>query len=288
MGFGHDPVLVLQRFFYGNLPRGAAPWWRLAFDAAYLSHYLVPFVVAGILWVRNRQRFLHWSRRFVTLSFLGFATYAVFPAAPPWMAARDGYLPGVHREGDVLLGKLQLDVVRDVFNANEAKFNQVAAVPSLHAGFTVLLVAFLWKKVPLALRPFLLLYPLTMSLALVARGEHYLTDVVLGALYAIGVHLAFNRVDPWWDGKVKGSFFASGYYTPIPTAWLTAGSATPAPAPVEGVPAGRTLLRSRPKWPLATGAVVTVPADRPYPSRPASPPVAGDVQDRPSGGQPGP
>jgi hypothetical protein len=218
--FGHDPVVFVHEFFYGGLAKDAEPWWRLLFDAAYLSHYLVPFVLAGILWARNRRRFLQWSRRFVTLSFVGFATYALFPAAPPWMAERDGFLPPeVRRENSVLLNHMH--VVRNVFEDSRDKFNQVAAVPSLHAAFTVLFAAFLWSRTPRWGRPFLALYPLTMGLALVARGEHYVVDVILGAIYAVGVHLAFNHIDAWWDGRLKPAFYTSGYYMPAPRAWLT-------------------------------------------------------------------
>ena len=58
--------------------------------------------------------------------------------------------------------------------------NPVAAVPSLHTAFCALVAFFLWSRVRPGVRPLLLLYPLAMGLTLMACGEHYFFDVVLG------------------------------------------------------------------------------------------------------------
>ena len=71
-----------------------------------------------------------------------------------------------------------------LFSEGQASVNLVAAVPSLHSAFTALVALFLWKRVRPALRPLLALYPLAMGLALIATGEHYFFDVLLGWLYA--------------------------------------------------------------------------------------------------------
>jgi membrane-associated phospholipid phosphatase len=57
-------------------------------------------------------------------------------------------------------------------------------VPSLHAALTMLVALFIWPRVRRPLRPLLLLYPLAMGLTLMATGEHYFFDVLLGWLYA--------------------------------------------------------------------------------------------------------
>jgi membrane-associated phospholipid phosphatase len=48
----------------------------------------------------------------------------------------------------------------------------------------MLLALFLWPRVRRPLRPLLLLYPLAMGLTLMATGEHYFFDVLLGWIYA--------------------------------------------------------------------------------------------------------
>ena len=46
-----------------------------------------------------------------------------------------------------------------------------------------------------SLRPLLLLYPLAMGLTLMATGEHYFFDVVLGFAYAGAVMAGWA----WWE-----------------------------------------------------------------------------------------
>jgi membrane-associated phospholipid phosphatase len=70
-------------------------------------------------------------------------------------------------------------------------------VPSLHSAFTALVAMFLWRRVRPALRPLLLLYPLAMGLTLMATGEHYFFDVLLGWLYAGAV----MGVWAWWERR---------------------------------------------------------------------------------------
>jgi membrane-associated phospholipid phosphatase len=75
--------------------------------------------------------------------------------------------------------------------------NLVAAVPSLHSAFTMLLALFLWPRVRRPLRPLLVLYPLAMALTLMATGEHYFFDVLVGWIYAGGVMAAWA----WWERR---------------------------------------------------------------------------------------
>jgi hypothetical protein len=181
--FGATPPQWLQTHLYN--PR-VVNWLDVAFTLIYTSYFIVPFAVAGLLWARDRLEFLRLYRRIVTLSALGVATYFAFPAAPPWMAADMGLLHGIARttpDGWQVIGGRAVDW----FEEGQATVNQVAAVPSLHAAVTMLVALFLWPRVRRPLRPLLLLYPLAMALTLMATGEHYFFDVVLGWMYAGGV-----------------------------------------------------------------------------------------------------
>ena len=106
----------------------------------------------------------------------------MFPSAPPWLAAQDGYLGGVTRvlgqTINVLPDRLDLPSIYRQLNPNA-----VAAIPSLHAAYPFLVLLF-------ALRFFgrrgivVGLYVLAAWLAVIYLGEHYAIDVILGALYA--------------------------------------------------------------------------------------------------------
>ena len=191
--FGTTPTQWLQA--HVNNPR-VVNWLDVAFTLIYTSYFIVPFIVAGFLWARDRLEFLRFSRRIITLFAAGVATYIVFPAAPPWMAADMGLLHGVTRttsDGWQVIGGRTVEL----FNEGQASVNQVASVPSLHSGVTMLVALFLWPRVRRPLRPLLLLYPLAMGVTLMATGEHYFFDVLLGWLYAVGVMGAWA----WWERR---------------------------------------------------------------------------------------
>ena len=187
--FGQTPTEWLQARVHQP---GVVNPWDVGFTLVYTSYFIVPFVLAGFLWARERPAFLAFTRRLVTLALAGLATYMLFPAAPPWMASEMGLLDGVHRttaEGWQVLGV----GTAGLFSEGQGSVNLVAAVPSLHAAFTALVAMFLWRRVRPRLRPLLVLYPLAMGLTLIATGEHYFFDVLLGWLYAGAVMAAWGR-----------------------------------------------------------------------------------------------
>ncbi|MET0306367.1 MAG: phosphatase PAP2 family protein [Solirubrobacterales bacterium] len=191
--FGETPTEWLQARLYEP---GVVHWWNVAFTLIYTSYFIVPFAVAGVLWARDREAFLRFAKRLVTLGFAGLATYIAFPAAPPWMAAKEGLLSGVSRA--TAQGWEVLDVgTAAMFSRGQATVNQVAAVPSLHTAFVALVAMFLWPRVRPAWRPLLALYPLAMGLTLMATGEHYFFDVLLGWLYAGAVMAGWA----WWERR---------------------------------------------------------------------------------------
>ena len=91
-----------------------------------------------------------------------------------------------------------------LFSEGQASVNLVAAVPSLHSAFTMLVALTLWDRVPPRwrhARPLLLLYPAAMGLTLMATGEHYFFDVLLGWVYAGTVMVGWSA----WERRRAGS-----------------------------------------------------------------------------------
>jgi membrane-associated phospholipid phosphatase len=72
--------------------------------------------------------------------------------------------------------------------------NATAAVPSLHAAFSLLVAITLWPIAGRRWRPLLVAYPLAMAFTVVYTGEHYVADVLLGWLYTTGSVLAVRAV----------------------------------------------------------------------------------------------
>ena len=178
---GEVPTEWLQAHLYDP---GVVHWYDVLFTFVYTSYFIVPFALAGYLWARDRLSFQRFTRRLVTLALCGLATYVAFPAAPPWLAGEMGLIGEVHRTTGkgwevVSVGTASL------FSKGQGSSNLVAAVPSLHTAFVTLVVLFLWGRVRRRrLRPLLLIYPLLMGLTLMATGEHWFFDVMLGWIYA--------------------------------------------------------------------------------------------------------
>lgn len=191
--FGATPTEWLQSHLHEP---GVVAWWDVVFTAVYTSYFIVPFALAGWLWARDHPAFVRFAKRLVTLALAGLATYILFPAAPPWMAGELGHLNEIHRttgSGWEVLGV----GTAGLFSQGQASANLVAAVPSLHLAFTALVAMFLWSRVGPAWRPLLVLYPLAMGVTLMATGEHYFFDLVLGALYAGAVMAGWAR----WEAR---------------------------------------------------------------------------------------
>jgi membrane-associated phospholipid phosphatase len=191
--FGATPTEWLQAHL--NAPQ-VVNAWDIIFTFVYTSYFIVPFAVAGVLWARDRLAFLRFTRRLVSLALAGLVTYIAFPAAPPWMAAQMGLLGDVHRttsEGWEVVG----GGTAALFSNGQAGVNLVAAVPSLHAAVSALVAMFLWGRVRPYVRPLLLLYPLAMGLTLIATGEHYFFDVLVGWLYAGAAMVLWG----WWERR---------------------------------------------------------------------------------------
>ena len=188
LGGGVTPTERMQSAWCGDpcLKTMPARWYDVVFTTVYASHFLVGLTVAGVLWVRSRVEWVLWMRRFVTLHLVALVLFWTYPMAPPWMAARDGYLGEVHRVSSRGWSGIELHRQTMVLFGMA---NKSAAMPSLHAGLAFLLAFFAIWRMHTRWRWLVLLYPLTMTLVLVYSGEHSVLDALVGALLAGGVML---------------------------------------------------------------------------------------------------
>jgi PAP2 superfamily len=229
MFFGTVPTVWLQE----RLKLPYPPWWEIVISSVYMSFFILPYVVAAVLWLRDRQEWKAFARLFVGLSFAALIMYAWLPAAPPWAAARctpadvaggpsdprcmfrpargvpDGGLLGamqstqdgangwVERIVGRGWGKLNLHSASALIDQGQSSVNLVAAIPSLHAGLTLAVAAFLWNRVSRKWQPLLVAYVLVMAFTLVYTAEHYVVDILLGWLLAAVVLLVIRCFESW-------------------------------------------------------------------------------------------
>jgi hypothetical protein len=134
-----------------------------------------------------QQRFA-WG--FFLLNMAGFATYHVFPAAPPWyfhlhacsvdLAAPASTGPNLARV-DALLGV-------PYFHAFYARSSDVfGAVPSLHVAYPLLMIVEGFRLHGRLGKSLLVLFYAWMCFAATYLDHHWVIDVVVGSAYALVV-----------------------------------------------------------------------------------------------------
>lgn len=177
-------------------------WWDYVVWFIYLTHFFATLALAGVLWVKFHDRFARFASMVCVLALTGFATYVLYPAVPPWLAARDGQIGEANRIVGVVWPRVPLAHYGSLFEKGQTYANNVAAMPSLHGAYALLISLYLWRMVPRWTRPLLALYPVAMGFALVYTGEHYAVDVLAGWVYATVTFVSVNRFFAWRDSRV--------------------------------------------------------------------------------------
>lgn len=193
------PTTTLQEAWCGSPCTTELPprWYDAVLTTVYATHFVVGLTLAVWLWARNRAEWLVWMRRYLGLNFAGLAIYILYPMAPPWLASDAGYTETIERitsRGWGELGLRRANVLLDGVG------NPVAAMPSLHTGTAVLVALYGIWRLRSAWRWLLPAYPVSMGVALVYFGEHYVIDLVAGALLAVVVMLAATA----WERRARG------------------------------------------------------------------------------------
>lgn len=200
--FGVVPTVWLQQHFYDPT---TVHWWDSVASVVYVSHFIAVWAIAAVLYLRDRREWFLWARVLVVLSFAGLVTFALVPSAPPWYASRDGYLPPVDRIATRGLDGLGIHWARQLIDGGAAVTNDVAAIPSLHTGFAILIAVWFVGRIPRRHRwwgqPLLVAYPVVMLLVLVYGAEHYVVDGLFGLLYVLAAVFGLRAWDRWREHR---------------------------------------------------------------------------------------
>ena len=152
-------------------------------------HGAVTFAVFGWLWWRRPDLLPPLRTAVVIVTAAAMVVFWSLPVAPPRMLPGINYVDlvaVVHHVPVWQRGAIALDA------------NQLAALPSLHVAWAVWAAIALWRLSGRAwLRCLAVVYPLVTLFAVMATGNHYLADGVIGAaitaLTVLGVDRASAR-----------------------------------------------------------------------------------------------
>ena len=173
LGGGAVPTEWLQHRLWSPLH---IHWYDYAVWAVYMTHFFAVWLVAAGLWRSSRRRFGEYAVLTVVLTLAAFVVYWRYPAQPPWLATDTA--AGVTRIVPTVWDHLGVSSMSSVYE-NDALINTVAAMPSLHAAYPMMLLLFFWPA-GWGVRVGLAAYTLAMAYALVYSGEHFVADIIAG------------------------------------------------------------------------------------------------------------
>jgi len=194
---GGQPTEWMQARWYDP---GVVGWHDQLLSLVYYTHFVVPVVAIASVWAFDRTLWLRYIRRLATLICVACIAFVLVPTVPPWMASDERFGFGV---GEPLVRHTRSGIVDLGFGGFAHDWgvtldwsNAVAAMPSLHAAFSLFVVLFFlpmlrWRW----LRVVAFAYPLLMAVALVYFAEHWVIDVLVGWALTVGVFAAWQRVE---------------------------------------------------------------------------------------------
>jgi len=173
----------------------------------YINWVPIPLAFGAYLYIKNMRLFIEFSLVFLIVNLVGFAFYYIYPAAPPWYVEIYGFdlnigVPG-NRAGlanfDQIMG---MPIFENIYNKNA---NVLAAMPSLHSSYPVIVLYYGIKKGMPWMNWFFGIFMLGIWFSAVYTGHHYIIDVIAGALIAIIILFLFSAVlrNPKMDYKMK-------------------------------------------------------------------------------------
>jgi len=179
LGLGVPPTLRLQRLLR---PPGQMRRYEKVLVWTHWLWFAVPHAATAYVLVRDRERFGRAAATTYAVFDLGAVVYWLLPTAPPWYAAERGRLgdqrsPQVRRmmvEYGEQFWKHRWGPLYSVLGGNP-----LAAMPSLHFATSVNAAHLLAESGPLE-GAVGWTYALTLGLALVYLGEHYVVDLLAG------------------------------------------------------------------------------------------------------------
>ena len=195
-----DPWLIrIDLFIFGVHPtvwieQWIVPWLTDMMSLAYISYYFLPVILVVVLYLKNRK--LEFDESIFVLAigyYVSFVGYILFPAIGPRYTMT--HLYSVPLEASFIT-----DFVRDVLNALE--HNKRDCMPSGHTQI-VLIVLYLVHRYEKFL--FYIFFPIICGLILstVYLRYHYVIDLFVGAMFALGCMIIGPRLYRWWNNKLR-------------------------------------------------------------------------------------
>ncbi|HEX3803788.1 MAG TPA: phosphatase PAP2 family protein [Solirubrobacteraceae bacterium] len=153
-----------------------AHWLLDIADWTYLNaHFALTVGALAFIYLRRNDSFYFVRNTFMIAMLIALVGYSIYPTAPPRLMPQWGFTDAIQ----------QFTGVTVEHGPSNALLNAYAAVPSMHVCFALMIGLPMSRLVHhRALRVLWRIYPAFIAFVVIATGNHYFTDVFLGALTA--------------------------------------------------------------------------------------------------------
>ena len=169
-------------------------------SAFYAMHMAAPLILAWVFWhtLRDRQAYYRFVLVFSITTWVSFATYFAYPAAPPWYVRDFGFVqpePAFKGAGAGNLVATDRWIGLPLFESvyRHLNPNKFAAIPSLHSAFPLLILLHSLRRFGKRAWP-VALYPLGVWGSAVYLNHHYVIDILLAIVYVAGAMILCERL----------------------------------------------------------------------------------------------
>lgn len=171
-------------------------WLDLVTATTYSLHVLAPIAFAFWLWRKKSDYFSSFTWAFFAMNMAAFATYVIFPTAPPWYVSLYGFKAASWNMIGNPAGLSHFDAwIGTPYFADtyaRAAWN-FGAVPSMHAAYPLLLSLFARHTLK-GMRWFFYGLTFLVGFSAVYLNHHYLIDLFIGWSFALTSYLVFVTV----------------------------------------------------------------------------------------------
>jgi hypothetical protein len=156
------------------------------FNVIYIyGHFPIIVILLAILYFGHREGYRVLRNGLLLSALAGLLIWWLLPVAPPRLFSHHTFTDTL-----VIMPVTGGDLQPGFFA------NRYAAVPSFHAGWALLMEVVIWRATKRAdIRAVTLLLTLSMFVGVVATGNHYFVDVLIGSVIVVAaLFLAL-----WWE-----------------------------------------------------------------------------------------
>jgi membrane-associated phospholipid phosphatase len=168
----------------------------------YGTFIFVSIAFAIFAFRRDMPTMLRFGWAFFTLNLVGFVTYHVFPAAPPWYFHAHGVVADLTAKASEGPNLARVDAMLGFpyFQGMYGRSSDIfGAMPSLHVAYPLLIAIEGWKLWGKPLRAASIAFFVWMCFSAVYLDHHWIVDVIAGIAYtaivATSMRLAFRAID---------------------------------------------------------------------------------------------